>query len=81
MSMVISRSLMSGRSANESTTRLHSFASSRTIVTLGSLVLSSLASPLVMAQVTPSGKAQISPEAMAIHLRAKRPAVKEAPQI
>ena len=34
-----------------------------------------------MAQVTPSGKAQISPEAMAIHLRAKRPAVKEAPDL
>jgi hypothetical protein len=34
-----------------------------------------------MAQVTPSGKAQISPEAMAIHLRAKRPAVKEAPNL
>ena len=81
MSMVISRSLMSGRSANESTTRLHSFANSRTIVTLGSLFLSSLVSPLVMAQVTPSGKAQISPEAMAIHLRAKRPAVKETPDL
>jgi hypothetical protein len=81
MSMVISRSLMSGRSANESTTRLHSFANSRTIVTLGSLLLSSLVSPLVMAQVTPSDKAQISPEAMAVHLRAKRPAVKEAPNL
>ena len=81
MSMVISRPLMSGRSANESTTPLHSFANSRAIVTLGSLFLSSLVSPLVMAQVTPSGKAQISPEAMAIHLRAKRPAVKEAPNL
>jgi hypothetical protein len=34
-----------------------------------------------MAQVTPSDKVQISPEAMAIHLRAKRPVVKEAPNL
>jgi hypothetical protein len=52
MRAIISRSLMSGSSANESTTRLPSFANSRTIVTLGSLFLSSLVSPLVMAQVT-----------------------------
>ena len=81
MRMVISRSLMSGRSANESTARLHSFANSRTIITLGSLFLSSLVSPFVMAQAIGPDKAQISPEAMAIHLRAKRPVVKETPDL
>ena len=81
MRAVISRSLMPERSANESTTRLHSFANSRTIFTLGSLFLSSLVSPFVVAQVTPPGKVQLSPEAMEIHLRAKRPVVKEAPNL
>jgi hypothetical protein len=58
--------------------RLHFFTNSRTLVTL---LLSSVVSPLAMAQVTPSAKVQISPEALAIHLRAKRPVVKEAPNL
>jgi hypothetical protein len=64
--------------ANESMARLHFFTNSRTLVTL---LLSSVVSPLAMAQVTPSAKVQISPEALAIHLRAKRPVVKEAPNL
>ncbi|MDX6459584.1 MAG: hypothetical protein QOE55_3281 [Acidobacteriaceae bacterium] len=74
----ISRSFTSGRMANESMARLHFFTNSRTLVTL---LLSSVVSPLAMAQVTPSAKVQISPEALAIHLRAKRPVVKEAPNL
>jgi hypothetical protein len=74
----ISRSFTSGRMANESIARLHFFTNSRIIVTL---LLSSVVSPLAMAQVTPSAKVQISPEALAIHLRAKRPVVKEAPNL
>ena len=56
MRTVISRSLMPERSANESTAPLHSFANSHTIITLGRVFLSSLVSPFVVAQVTPSGK-------------------------
>jgi hypothetical protein len=77
---VTRRSLMPERSASESTTRLHFFANSRTIVTLSSLVLSSLVGPLAMAQVTALDRAQapLAPEARAIMLRAKRPTVKVA---
>ena len=74
----ISRSFTSGRMANESMARLHFFTNSRTLVTL---LLSSVVSPFAMAQVTPSATPQISPETMAIHLRAKRPVVKEAPNL
>ena len=69
----ISRSFTSGRMANESTARLHFFTNSRTLVTL---LLSSVVSPFAMAQVTPAAKVQISPEAMAMHLRAKRTVAK-----
>jgi hypothetical protein len=73
MRAIIRRSLMSGRRASASTTRLHFFTNSRTLVTLSSLILGSLVAPLAMAQVTPLAKEPISPEAMAMHLRAKRP--------
>jgi hypothetical protein len=74
----ISRSFTSGRMANESMARLHFFTNSRTLVTL---LLSSVVSPLAMAQVTPLATRQISPETMAIHLRARRPVVKEVPNL
>jgi hypothetical protein len=70
---VICRSLTSRTSPSENTTQLDFFASSRTILTLSSLLLGSVISPLAMAQVTSLAKAPISPEAMATHLRAKRP--------
>jgi hypothetical protein len=77
MTAVIRRLFMSERRANKSTTWLHFFATSRTIVTLSSLVVGSIVSPLAIAQVTPLARqpinAPISPEAMAVHLRSKRP--------
>jgi hypothetical protein len=69
----ISRSFTSGRMANESMARLHFFTNSRTLVTL---LLSSVVSPLAIAQVAPSATPKISPEAMAMHLRAKRTVTK-----
>ena len=73
MTAISHRSLMSGRTATKGTTRLHLFANRRTVVTLGSLFLGSLVSPLAMAQVAPLANAPISPEALAIHSRVKRP--------
>jgi hypothetical protein len=73
MRTAVRKSVMSGRSTSESTTRLRFLANRRTTITLGSLFLGILLTPLAGAQVTPSAKKPISAEAMAVHLTAKRP--------
>ena len=80
MRSVIRRSLlsMSGRKAIDSTTRLQFFPNSLIVGTFSSLFLGSLITPFAIAQVTQSAKAPISSEAMAMNLRAKRPAVAQA---
>jgi hypothetical protein len=72
MKSVIRRFLMSGRPANQPMPRREFFTSSRIVVTLSSALLGSVGAPLAMAQGTPSVKAPISPEAMAMHVHAKR---------
>jgi hypothetical protein len=54
------------------------FASSRIVVTLSSALLGSVGAPLAMAQSTLSEKAPISPEAMAMHVQAKRAVARPA---
>jgi hypothetical protein len=72
MKSVIRRFLMSGRPANQPMPWRVFFASSRIVVTLSSALLGSVGAPLAMAQGTLSVKAPISPEAMAMHVQAKR---------
>ena len=62
--------LVRGSRESVCATRLKSFAQRVTIFTLTSLTVSGLVAPLAMAQVA---RAPISPEAMAVHLLAKRP--------
>jgi hypothetical protein len=78
MKSVIRSPLMSGRPANQPMPWREFFASSRIVVTLSSALLGSVGTPLVMAQGTPSVKAPISPEAMALHVQAKRTAAAPA---
>src|SRR5260370_7791869 len=72
MKTAVRKSVMSGRSTSESTTRLRFLADRRTTITLGSLFLGILVTPLAGAQVTPPAKQPISAESMAVHLSAKR---------
>ena len=78
MKSVIRRFLMSGRPANQPMPWREFFASSRIVVTLSSALLSSVGAPLAMAQGTLSVKAPISPEAMAMHVQAKRAVARPA---
>jgi hypothetical protein len=78
MKSVIRSPLMSGRPANQPMPWREFFASSRIVVTLSSALLGSVGAPLAMAQGTLSAKAPLSPEAMAIHVQAKRPVAKPA---
>jgi hypothetical protein len=78
MRTAVRKSVMSGRSTSESTTRLRFLANRRTTITLGSLFLGILLTPLAGAQVTPSATKPISAEAMAVHLTAKRPVAASA---
>ncbi len=78
MKTAVRKSVMSGRSTSESTTRLRFLADRRTTITLGSLFLGILFTPLAGAQVTPPAKQPISAESMAVHLSAKRPVAASA---
>jgi hypothetical protein len=78
MKSVIRRFLMSGRPANQPMPWREFFASSRIVVTLSSALLGSVGAPLAMAQGTLSVKAPISPEAMAMHVQAKRAVARPA---
>jgi hypothetical protein len=76
--------LVRGSRESVCATRPKFFAQRVTIFTLTSLTLSGLVAPLAMAQVAQVGQAAhapLSPEARAIMLRAKRPAVKVAPRL
>jgi hypothetical protein len=73
MKSLIRSPLISKTRPPESSTRLNVFASGRVAATLSSLFLGSLVASLAMAEVAPLTKAPISPEAMAIHVQAKRP--------
>ncbi len=78
MRTAVRKSVMSGRSTSESTTRLRFIADRRTTITLSSLFLGILVTPLAGAQVTPSAAKPISSESMAVHLTAKRPVAASA---
>src|SRR5229473_3840323 len=73
MRTAVRKSVMLGHSTSESTTRLRFLANRRTTITLSSLFLGILVTPLAGAQVTPSAAKPISSESMAVHLTAKRP--------
>jgi hypothetical protein len=73
MRTAVRKSVMSGRSTSEGTMRLGFFAERRKTLTLSSLFLGILVTPLAGAQVTPSATKPISAESMAVHLAAKRP--------
>src|SRR6266481_6159407 len=72
MRTAVRKSVISGRSKSETTTRLRFLANRRTTITLGSLFLGILVTPLAGAQVTSSATKPISAESMAVHLTAKR---------
>ena len=76
-SLIRSPSISSTRPA-ESSTRLNVFASGRVAVTLSSLFLGSLVASLAMAEVAPLTREPLSPEAMAMHVQAKRLVAKPA---
>src|SRR6266436_8025627 len=78
MRTAVRKSVMSGRSKSETTTRLRFLANRRTTITLGSLFLGILVTPLAGAQVTPSATKPITAESMAVHLTAKRPVAASA---
>src|ERR1700738_3620540 len=78
MRTAVRKSVMLGRSTSESTTRLRFLADRRTTITLSSLFLGILVTPLAGAQVTPSATKPISAESMAVHLTAKRPVAASA---
>ncbi len=78
MKSVIRSPLMSKTRPKESSTRLNVFANGRVAVTLSSLFLGSLVASLAMAEVAPLTRAPLSPEAMAMHVQAKRPVAKPA---
>jgi len=78
MNSVIRSPLMSKTRPTESWTRLNVFANGRVAVTLSSLFLGSLVASLAMADVAPLTREPLSPEAMAMHVQAKRPVAKPA---
>src|ERR1700730_8114731 len=78
MKSVILSPLLSKTRPTESWTRLNVFANGRVAVTLSSLFLGSLVASLAMADAAPLTRAPLSPEAMAMHVQAKRPAAKPA---
>ena len=78
MRTAVRKSVMSGRSKSESTTRLRFLADRRSTITLSSLFLGILVTPLAGAQVTPSATKPISAESIAVHLTAKRPVAASA---
>src|SRR3984893_15007740 len=78
MRTAVRKSVMLGRSTSESTTRVRFLADRRTTITLSSLFLGILVTPLAGAQVTPSATKPISAESMAVHLTAKRPVAASA---
>ncbi len=81
MNMMDRGPLVRGSRESVCATRLKFFAQRVTIFALTSLTVSGLVAPLAMAQLTSTGKQPISSEALALHLRAKRPAVKQAPSL
>jgi hypothetical protein len=78
MKSVIRSPLISKARPTENRTRLNIFANSRVAGTLSSLFLGSLVASLAMAEVVPLTREPLSPEAMAIHVQAKRPVAKPA---
>src|SRR5882724_7914998 len=78
MKSVIRSPLISKTRPTESLTRLNIFANGRVAATLSSLFLGSLVASLAMAEVSPLTREPLSPEAMAIHVQAKRPVAKPA---
>src|SRR5579871_5505785 len=78
MKSVIRSPLMSKTRPTESWTRLNAFANGRVAVTLSGLFLGGLVASLAMAEVAPLTREPLSPEAMAMHVQAKRPVAKPA---
>jgi hypothetical protein len=78
MKSLIRSPLMSKTRPTESVTRPNVFANGRVAVTLSSLFLGSLVASLAMADVAPSAREPLSPEAMAMHVQAKRSVAKPA---
>jgi len=78
MKSLIRSPLISSTRPTESSTRLNVFASGRVAVTLSSLFLGSLVASLAMAEVAPLTREPLSPEAMAMHIQAKRSVAKPA---
>jgi hypothetical protein len=72
MKAVTREAWKSWRESSEVTARLRLFPNGRTIAALGSLLFGSLFFPHAIAQSAPVAKSSISPEALALHLRAKR---------
>ena len=72
MKSVVRSPLISKTRPTESLTRLNVFANGRVAVTLSSLILGSLIASLAMAEVAPLTREPLSPEAMAMHVQAKR---------
>src|SRR3984893_10970914 len=72
MKSVILSPLLSKTRPTESWTRLNVFANGRVAVTLSSLFLGSLVASLAMADAAPLTRAPLYPEAMAMHVQAKR---------
>jgi hypothetical protein len=78
MKSVIRSPLMSKTRPAEGLIRPNVFANGRVAVTLSSLFLGSLVASLAMADVAPLTRAPLSPEAMAMHVQAKRSVAKPA---
>src|SRR5260370_12405462 len=78
MKSIVRRSLTSGRPTNHPSPRWDSFATGRIVVMLSGVLLSSFGIPPARAQGTVSAKAPVSPEAMAMHVQAKRPVARSA---
>jgi hypothetical protein len=78
MKSVIRSPLISKTRPTESLTRLNIFSNGRVAATLSSLFLGSLVASLAMAEVAPLTREPLSPEAMAMHIQAKRSVAKPA---